>query len=190
MLIHCRTRIIRNNHLREHWLSIEQHSACLATEQAPLDILEDGELPEESMEVTQTVAVVPPTPTAGTGRVCDGWGREQENCADRTSQTSQTRSDSAHTRQVQVGNKGMFVKVNRPSSSVEGHPYIHWYTQRAFVNLLAESKKMCGVPKRPSEGAGNSKAPLLGPFCILSLYMWIPHCPTRISPFTPTTGRV
>ena len=34
----------------------------------------------------------------------------------------------------------MFVKVNRPSSSVEGHPYIHWYTQRAFVNLLAETK--------------------------------------------------
>ena len=91
-------------------------------EQAPLDILEDGELPEESMEVTQTVAVVPPTPTAGTGRLCDGWGREQENCADRTSQTSQTRYDSARTRQVQIGNKSMFFKVNRPSSSVEGHP--------------------------------------------------------------------
>ena len=40
------------------------------SEQAPLDILEDGELPEESMEVTQTVAVVPPTPAAS--RLCDG----------------------------------------------------------------------------------------------------------------------
>ena len=90
------------------------------------------------MEVTPTLAAVPPTPAAN--RLCDGWGREQENCADRTNQTSQTRSDSARTRQVQIGNKSMFVKVNRPSSSVEGHPYIHWYTQRAFVNLLAETK--------------------------------------------------
>ena len=60
------------------------------SEQAPLDILEDGELPEESMEVTQTVAVVPPTPAAS--RLCDGWGREQEKIV-QTEQARQAKQD-------------------------------------------------------------------------------------------------
>ena len=88
------------------------------------------------------------TPTPAVSRLCDGRGRKQANCAaDQTSQpmetcvhTSQTILDSARTRRVHISHKGMFVKINRRIFGVEGHPYIHWYTQRDLVNLLAETK--------------------------------------------------
>ena len=87
---------------------------------------------------------MPPPPTSAASRLCDGWGREEENCAaDRKNQprdtyarTSKPRSDSARTRYVQIGHRD----VNEDRPSVEKHPYVHWYTQQAFDNLLAETK--------------------------------------------------
>ena len=107
-------------------------------EQAPiLDILEEGELLEENMDIT-----VPSTPAGG---LCDAWGHEdQENCAESSRQAESAQAADnfkiPRKRQIQVNQRGMSIQVEKPSSIIDGHPYIHRYTQKAFMKLLTTTK--------------------------------------------------